>query len=116
MGHAVRVSGARGGTVVIEYRYANHPLGGVRHVGRLEFGRQLALPLVASVLEPDLHLRLRQVERHGESGALGARQVALHVEGRLELEDLTAREHRPRLLLAPAVLRVVQRQLRGAGR
>ena len=30
-----------------------------RHVGRLQLGRQLTLPFVAPVLEPDLHLRIQ---------------------------------------------------------
>ena len=99
--------------IVVEDWYAHHPLGGVRHVGRLQFGGELSLPLVASVLEPDLHLRLGESQRDGEAGALAARQVALHLERRLQLEHLAAREHRPRLLL-PVPGRAAARRLRPA--
>ena len=78
-----------------------HPLGGVRHVSRFEFCRQLALPFVSTVLEPDLDLGLGEAERRGQSRPLGTRQVALQVEDRLQLEHLIPREHGPRLLLPP---------------
>ena len=67
---------------------------------RLEVGGHLALPLVASVLEPDLDLRLGEAQQQRQPAALGARQVALRLERRLELLDLATREHRPRLLAA----------------
>ena len=85
--------------MMVQYRHSDQSLRRVHHVGRLQLRRQLPLPLVASVLKPDLHLRLGEMERRRETGALRARQIALHVERRLELEHLTAREHRPRLLL-----------------
>ena len=82
--------GGRGeAALVVEDRNSHHavrrPLG---EVGRLHLRRQLALPLVAAVLEPDLDLSLREVEGGGEARALRGRQVALHVEGGLELEHL----------------------------
>ena len=66
--------------LVVENRYAHHPLGvrvrraglcevrlgaylrGVGKVRGFELRRHLTLPLVASVLEPNLHLRLRQMQ------------------------------------------------------
>ena len=58
---------------MVEDGDANEPLGGVDHVGGLQLGGQLAFPLVASVLEPDLDLCLGEMEGGGESGALRAR-------------------------------------------
>src|SRR6218665_3780190 len=72
--------------------------------------RQLAFPLVTSVLEPDLHLGFRQSERCSQLRPFGAGQIALRVEGRLQLEDLTAREDRSRLLLPVVTWPLVLRQ------
>jgi len=72
-------------------RQAGHPLGcggGVSHVGRFQLRRQLAFPLVTPVLEPDLHLGLRQAQRRCQSGTFRARQVALYVEHRFQLVHL----------------------------
>jgi len=64
---AVRGGGRRAAILrrmlAVDDRYASHMLGGggrVRHVGGLELGGQLAFPLVAAVLKPDLDLRLAQ--------------------------------------------------------
>lgn len=54
---------------------------------------QLApLGLVAAVLEPNLHLRLRQLEGAGQLRALGAREVALMPKTPFQLVDLAVRE------------------------
>jgi len=85
--------------LVVQYGHADQTLGGVRHVGRLDLGRHLTLPLVPPVLEPDLHLGLGQVQGRGQPGPLRAGQVPLDVERGLELEHLAPGEHRPGLLL-----------------
>lgn len=86
--------------LVVQYGHADQTLGGVRHVGRLDLGRHLTLPLVPPVLEPDLHLGLGQVQGRGQPGSLRAGQVPLDVERGLELEHLAPGEHRPGLLLS----------------
>lgn len=68
-------------------------------VGRLQLRGQLPFPLIPPVLKPDLHLRLRQVQGRGQACPLRAAQVALDVEGGLQLEDLAPGKHRARLLL-----------------
>ena len=103
-----------GGVLVVEDGHPDEALGGVGHVGRLQLRGQLPLPLVPPVLEPDLHLGLGEVEGRREPRPLRAREVPLHVERRLQLEDLAPREHRPRLLfplVQEAVLLVVARLL-----
>ena len=93
--------------VVVEDGDAHHALGGVRHIGRFQLGRQLTLPFVPPILKPDFHLRFRQAQRRGQAGAFRTGEVAFHVERRFELEHLTAREHRSRFLLAPIFVFVV---------
>ena len=58
----------------------------------LLFGDQHQLPLrlVASILEPDFHLRLGESQRLRQLGALRSRQVSLPVETTLQLEHLHA--------------------------
>ena len=58
-------------------------------------GRQLqvlilteSLQLVATVLEPDLHLLRRQLQQLGQLVAFRSRQVALLLESRLQFVDL----------------------------
>ena len=58
---------------------------------------QLALGLVASVLEPDFHLRLGEAQRLRELGALGAGQVALPAETTLQLEHLLAQTNKSQI-------------------
>lgn len=58
-----RLGGGRGRGLVVQDGHPDQPLGRVRHVSRLQFGRQLPLPLVPPVLEPYFHLSLRQMER-----------------------------------------------------
>lgn len=70
------------------------------HIRRLQLGGQLPLPLVPSILEPDLHLGLGEPERSGETGPLRRREITLHVERALQLEHLRPGEYRPGLLLA----------------
>ena len=55
----------------------------------------LPLVLVASVLEPDLHLGFRQVQHGGELLAFVGREVLLHRETSLELVHLRMGEQRP---------------------
>lgn len=71
----------------------------MRHVCRFQFRGQLPLPLVTTILEPDLHLGLGEPQRRRQSGAFRRGQVAFHVERALQLEHLRPREHRSRLLL-----------------
>lgn len=54
--------------------------GGMSHVCRLQLGCHLSLPLVPTILEPDLDLCLRQMQRGSQSGPLTAGQVAFHVK------------------------------------
>jgi len=72
----------------------------IGHVGRLQFGGQLALPLIASILEPDLHLRFSQTQRGSQTRTLRGAEIPLEVKGGLQLEDLSTREHRPCFLLS----------------
>lgn len=58
----------------------------------------MSFQLIPAVLEPYFHLGLRELQRGGEARALRAAQVALHVEGRLQLEDLSLGENSARLL------------------
>ena len=108
-GHAAPdASALHGRVLVVEDGHTHYPLRrGVAQVGGLQLRGQLPLPLVPPVLEPDLYLRLRQVQGRGQARALRAAQVALHVEGGLQLEHLAAGEHRARLLLAARLLVVV---------
>lgn len=55
-------------------------------------GHLAPLGLVAAVLEPDLHLGLRQLQRRRQVRALWSAQVALVAEAALELEHLRVRE------------------------
>lgn len=90
---------------MVKYRHPYDPLRrGVAHVGRFQLGGQLPLPLVPPVLEPDLHLRLGEVQRRGQAGPLRAAQVAFDVEGGLQLEDLAPGEHGARLFLPAGLL------------
>lgn len=81
-------------SLVVEDRHADDALAGGgcghvgRHVGRFQLGRQLSLPLVSPVLEPDFDLGLGETEGSGQSGPLRTGQVALHVEGGFQLENL----------------------------
>lgn len=89
-----------GPVLVVKYGNPNNSLRrGVAQVSRLQLRGQLPFPLIPPVLEPDLHLSLRQVQGGGQAGPLRAAQVALDVEGGLELENLAPGEHRARLLL-----------------
>lgn len=76
------------GRLVVEDGDAHEALGGVRHVGRLQLGGQLAFPLVAAVLEPDLDLGFGEVEAGREARAFRGGEVAFHVEGGFQLEYL----------------------------
>jgi len=68
-----------------------------RHLDFLDFRLLQPLGFGATVLEPDLHLRLRQVQRTGELGALGDRQVLLLAELLLQRHQLLRGEGRARL-------------------
>jgi len=81
--------------LAIDDRHSSHSLrggGGVRHVGRFQLGSQLAFPLVATVLEPDLDLRLVEAERGGDLDAARAGQVPVEVELLLEFGQLLVGE------------------------
>jgi len=55
----------------------------------------LLLPLGAPVLEPDLHLRLGETERQGQTQALADGQVASQAELAFERSQLVVAERRP---------------------
>lgn len=86
---------APGRRLVIQYRHPDQSLGGVGHVRRLQFGGKLPLPLVTTVLEPDLHLGLGQREREGQVEPLAHRQVSRRLELVLEGDQLLVSERRP---------------------
>lgn len=87
-------------------------LGGLQRA--LQVRGQLPLQLVATVLEPDFHLGLGELQGAGQTRSLRAAQVALHVKGGLQLEDLSLGEDGASLLLHRGfgdVLRLLQRVL-----
>lgn len=69
-------------------------------------GELLSLSLIASVLEPYLHLGLRELEVLGQVGPFRGRQVLLMAELPLQLDHLSVGESSSRALL---------RLLRGLG-
>lgn len=71
--------------------------------GGFHFGSQLPFPLVPSVLEPYLNLCLCQMKLCCQTGTFRRRKIPLHFESRLQLINLTSREHCPCFLL-PAFL------------
>ena len=95
--------------LVVQQRHFEHSLCGrpMGHVRCVELGGDLPLPLVPSVLKPNLHLGLGEVQLHGQSGPLRGRKVSLHIESGLELVNLGSRKHRTRLLLAAFLHRFV---------
>lgn len=90
-------SGCR--SLVIQNGDPDNSLTRVWDVRSLEVRRQLSLPFIPPVLEPDLDLSLCQVQGRSQPRSLRAAQVPFHVEGRLQLKHLTAAEHGPGLLL-----------------
>lgn len=98
----------RSDVLTVQHGNSDDPLGSIGGDGGRSSGDaaslhvrgDLPLPLVPAVLEPDLHLRLGQVQRGGQPGSLRAAQVALEVKGGLQLEHLTPAEHSARLLLS----------------
>lgn len=84
---------------MVQNGHSDYPLSRVAQIGCFQLGGQLSLPLIPAVLEPYFNLRLSQMERGGEPRSLRAAQVALHVEGRLQLENLTPGENRASFLL-----------------
>lgn len=92
----------RSDVLAVQHGNSDHPLGSIRWGGAAGFNvcRDLPLPLVPAVLEPDLHLGLGELQRRSQPGSLRAAQVALQVEGGLQLEHLTAAEYSARLLLS----------------
>ena len=76
-------------------RRRQHRLGG--HLEFLDLRLLQSFRLGASVLEPYLDLRLREVERRRELGPLRYREVLLLAELPLQREELLRRERRPRL-------------------
>lgn len=95
----VETQGCSGcGSLVIQNGDPDNPLGRVWDMCSLKVCRQLSLPFIPPVLEPDFDLSLCQVERRCQPRSLRAAQVPLHVEGGLQLKHLTAAEHGPGLL------------------
>lgn len=84
---------------VIQHGNPDDPLRRVVDGVGLHVRGDLPLPFVPAVLKPDLHLGLGEFQRGGEPGSLRAAQVALQVEGGLELEHLTPAEDGAGLLL-----------------
>lgn len=78
----------------------HHGLSSLREIGNrsVDFGRDLPFQFIPAVLKPDFHLGLRELEGTGEAGALRAAQIAFHVEGRLQLENLSLGKNSARLL------------------
>lgn len=68
-----------------------------RHSQLLDFRFLQTLRFGTSVLKPDLHLRLRKVQRRRELCPLGDAQVLPLSELLLEGQQLLGREGRPRL-------------------
>lgn len=66
--------------------------------GSVDFSRDLPFQFIPAVLKPYFHLGLRELERAGEAGALCAAQIAFHVEGRLQLENLSLGKNSARFL------------------
>lgn len=90
-----------GGVLAIQNGNPHDPVSSEGDEGAASFhvGGDLPLPLVPAVLKPNLHLRLGELQRGGQPGSLRAAQVALQVEGGLQLEHLTPTEHGARLFL-----------------
>lgn len=94
-----------GSVLVVKYGNPHNPLRRrVAQVGRLQLRGELPFPLIPAVLKPDFDLCLRQVQRRGQTCPLRAAQVALDVEGGLQLKDLTPGKHRARFLLPTRLL------------
>lgn len=81
----------------LTHHHGLHRLREVAHRS-VDFTRDLPFQFIPAVLEPYLHLRFGELQRAGETGALGAAQVALHVERRLQLEDLSLGKNGARFL------------------
>ena len=64
----------------------------------VDFSRDLPFQFIPAVLKPYFHLGLRELKWTGEAGALCAAQIAFHVEGRLQLENLSLGKNSARLL------------------
>ena len=75
-------------------RGRQHGLG--RHFQLLDLGLVQALGFRAPILEPDLHLRLSQIQRRRELGALRYGEVLFLAELALEGEQLRGGEGRAR--------------------
>lgn len=105
-----------------------------RHPQLLDFRFLQTLRLGASILKPDLHLCLREVQRRRELGPLGDTQVLPLSELLLESQQLLGREGRSGLsvrlvlpqvalnlgrlavLIERSVMRKMRREKRGSGR
>uniref|UniRef100_A0A182JK55 Uncharacterized protein n=1 Tax=Anopheles atroparvus TaxID=41427 RepID=A0A182JK55_ANOAO len=80
---------------VLSHQHLHRDALGRAEQGRLVLLDLLPLGLVAAVLEPDLHLRLREPQVLGQLGPLRSGQVALLGEAPLQLEHLRVAEGRP---------------------
>lgn len=100
--HLRQVGQRHGCALAIQHGNSYDPLGGILEGGAagLHVCSDLPLPLVPAILKPDLHLRLCELQRGRQAGALRAAQVALQVKSGLQLEDLTPAEHSAGLLLS----------------
>lgn len=76
----------------------------------LQLGFVQPFGLGASVLEPDLHLRLGEAQRAGELGALGDRQVLLLAELPLQRQQLRRGERGARLAVGLVLAQVARRR------
>lgn len=78
----------------------HHGLSSLGEIGNrsVDFGRDLPFQFIPAVLKPYFHLGLRELKGTGEAGALRAAQIAFHVEGRLQLENLSLGKNRARFL------------------
>lgn len=96
-----------GGAAILSHQDLDgNPLAGTQK-GGLVLLDLLALGLVAAVLEPDLHLGLRQAQALGHLAAFRTGQVALLGKAALQLEDLGVAEGGTRPLLAAQSTAVV---------
>lgn len=99
IGSCSRCSGVGGAAVLTHQHLHGHTLCGAQQ-GSLVLLDLLAFGLVASVLEPDLHLCLRQTQCLGHFTALRPGEITLLCKAPFELKDLCVAKGGARTLLA----------------
>lgn len=99
IGSCSRCSGVGGAAILTHQHLHGHTLCGTQQ-GSLVLLDLLAFGLVASVLEPDLHLCLRQTQCLGHFTALRPGQITLLCKATLQLKDLGVAKGGARTLLA----------------